>query len=50
MEMTRKRLEVIGRKFHIETSVEISEAFPGRPNPGTRVCIVVPVGYNNIRN
>ena len=43
-EMTRKRLENIGKKMNIVTSVEFSEAFPGNPNPGTRVVIVVPVG------
>ncbi len=46
MGMTRKRLKVIGRKFHVETSVEISEAYPGASNPGTRVRIVVPIAYN----
>ncbi|NQV02582.1 MAG: histidine kinase [Bacteroidia bacterium] len=44
LEMTRKRLEIIGKKMNVKTSVEFSEAFPGSPNPGTRVVIVVPVG------
>lgn len=43
MEMTRKRLEIIGKKRNVETFVELFDAFPGRPNPGTRVIIVVPV-------
>jgi len=47
MGMTRKRLQVIGKRFHVETSVEISEVSPGNPNPGTRVSIVVPVSYSN---
>ncbi len=44
MGMTRKRLEIIGKKMNVKTSVEFSEAFPGSPNPGTRVVIIVPVG------
>ncbi|MBL7114035.1 MAG: histidine kinase [Bacteroidales bacterium] len=44
MGMTRKRLEILGKKMNVETSIEFSEAFPGSPNPGTRVVIVVPVG------
>ena len=42
--MIRKRLEIIGKKMNVETSVEFSEAFPGSPNPGNRVVMVVPVG------
>lgn len=46
MEMTRKRLKIIGRKFHVETSIEISEAAPDKTNPGTRLRIVVPIAYS----
>lgn len=46
MGITRKRLKVIGRKFHVETSIEITEASPDKPNPGTRVRIVVPIAYS----
>ncbi len=45
MAMTRKRLEIIGRRMNIQTSVAISEASPGTANPGTRVVIFVPVSY-----
>jgi two-component sensor histidine kinase len=44
MEMTRKRLEILGRKFSVKTCLNFSEMFPGNPNPGTRVEMVVPVG------
>lgn len=44
MEMTRKRLEILGRKFSVKTFLNFSEMFPGTPNPGTRVELVVPVG------
>jgi two-component sensor histidine kinase len=43
MDMTRKRLEILGKRFSVETSIEFSETSPGNPNPGTRVKLVVPV-------
>ena len=43
MEMTRKRLELLGRKYAVKTTIEFSEAFPGNPNPGTRVVIIIPI-------
>lgn len=45
MNMTRKRLEIIGKKMNVETSVNISETSPGEPNPGTLVVIIVPYSY-----
>ena len=42
MEMIRKRLELLGRKHAVNTRVELSEAFPGTENPGTRVTMVIP--------
>jgi nitrate/nitrite-specific signal transduction histidine kinase len=42
MDIIRKRIEILGKKLQITTSVEITEAFPGNPNPGTSVVIVVP--------
>jgi ligand-binding sensor domain-containing protein/two-component sensor histidine kinase len=43
MEMTRKRLELLGKKFSIRTKIEFFEAYPGKTNPGTRVEVVLPV-------
>ncbi len=45
MEMTRKRIEILGRKFKVQTSLEISDVSPGSHNPGTRIAIVLPVSY-----
>ena len=45
MEMTRKRLELLGKKFSIKTAIEFFETYPGSANPGTKVVLVVPVGY-----
>jgi len=45
MSMTQKRLEILGKRMNVQTSVTISESSPESPNPGTRVVIVVPVSY-----
>jgi two-component sensor histidine kinase len=44
MEMTRKRLELLGKKFSIKTAIEFFETYPGALNPGMRVVLVVPIG------
>lgn len=44
MEMTRKRLELLGKKFSIKTAIEFFETYPGTANPGTKVVLVMPVG------
>ena len=43
MEMTRKRLELLGKKLNIATGIEFCEAIPGNVHPGTKVVLVVPV-------
>ncbi|MCX6270626.1 MAG: histidine kinase [Bacteroidetes bacterium] len=48
IEMTRKRLEIIGRRLFVKTSVSYSEQSPGIPNPGTRVDLIVPVTYSEV--
>jgi sugar lactone lactonase YvrE len=45
MEMTKKRIEILGKKYNVPTSLEVTEAFPSSSNPGTRVTIVLPVSY-----
>ena len=47
MELTRKRLQILGSKMHVNTSVEISEATPGNPNPGTLVTLIMPFSYGD---
>lgn len=47
MEMTKKRIEILGKKYKVETSLEVGEASPGSPNPGTRVTVVLPVSYGD---
>jgi LytS/YehU family sensor histidine kinase len=46
MEMTRKRLELLGKKLNVPAGIEFRETFPGSPNPGTEVVLVVPFSYN----
>ena len=46
LEMTRKRLEILGKKFSVKTAIEFSETSPGLPNPGTRIVVVVPFTYS----
>jgi hypothetical protein len=45
MEMTRKRLELLGKKYSVKTRVDFSEVIPGKLNPGTRVELVIPFIY-----
>jgi hypothetical protein len=45
MEMTKKRIDILGKKYKVATSLEVTEAFPSSPNPGTRVTVVLPVSY-----
>lgn len=47
LDLNRKRLELLGKKFNVVTWIEFSEAFPNRENPGTRVEIVVPYSYTD---
>jgi len=36
-----ERLELLGKKYNLDTGMEISEVDPGNPLPGTRVEFVV---------
>ncbi len=42
MNLTLKRLELIGKKMKVKTSIITSDLHPGNPYPGTKVEIVVP--------
>jgi len=46
LEMTRKRLHLLGLKFKVATRIDFSETFPGNENPGTKVEIILPFKYN----
>jgi LytS/YehU family sensor histidine kinase len=40
--LIKKRLELLGKKFKTETSIDFSEYKPGHENPGTHVVLIVP--------
>lgn len=46
MDVIRKRLEILGKKMKVETSMNITDAYPGNLNPGTRVVLAVPFSGN----
>ncbi len=43
MNITKKRLELLSRKYNIEAGYTYSEKFPGAHDPGTKVVIIVPL-------
>ncbi len=45
IEMTKKRIEILGKKYKVATSLEVTDASPASSNPGTRVTVVLPVSY-----
>ena len=42
LDLTRKRIDLLGRKFNVPARIDFTEAFQGKENPGTRVEMVVP--------
>ncbi len=42
MDLTMKRLELIGKKLKVETSITNAPMHPDSPYPGTKVAIIVP--------
>jgi len=45
IDITRKRLNLLGQKYGIKTGITYKEKSPGLPNPGTRIEIIVPVQF-----
>jgi len=42
-QITRKRLEILGKKYDLEATIHHEEVFPGSAFPGARIVIVVPI-------
>lgn len=42
-QITRKRLEILGKKYGLKTTIYHEEVFPGEAFPGARIIIVVPI-------
>jgi len=47
MDLTRKRINILGKKMGVNTAIRITDVFPGQPNPGTKVEIVVPCSIDS---
>ncbi len=47
MNITRKRLVLLSRKYSVKTGIEYTELLPGATNPGTKVVVFVPFLYGN---
>lgn len=45
IEMTRNRIEILGKKYKVQTLLEVFETNPGDATPGTRVRLVLPVSF-----
>jgi hypothetical protein len=45
LNITKKRLVLLGQKYGISTGVEFCENYPGAFNPGTKATIIVPFIY-----
>jgi hypothetical protein len=48
MNLTQKRLELIGAKHNVKTFLSVEELFFGQVNPGTKVMILVPILKNGV--
>ena len=45
MELTRKRISLIGERMNTETKLYTEDLNPGTKNPGTRITIIVPATF-----
>ena len=46
MQINGKRLDLLGKKYGTQASINYSECLPGNPNPGTMATVIVPFTYN----
>ena len=46
MQINGKRLDLLGKKYATQASINYSECLPGNPNPGTMATVIVPFTYN----
>lgn len=45
MELTKKRLEILSKKYNVKSGYFTSELYPGQSNPGTIITLVVPITF-----
>ncbi|HYQ58878.1 MAG TPA: histidine kinase [Draconibacterium sp.] len=41
--LTNKRIQLIGDKYHVKTRLSCEELLPGAPNPGAKITLIVPI-------
>lgn len=41
--LTQKRIQLIGEKYHVKTKIEYADLYPGEPNPGAKITILLPI-------
>ena len=49
MELTQKRLQIIGERFKVKTNIQIEELYHGETNPGTKITLTVPFSLDDIQ-
>lgn len=45
MQIIQKRLDLLGKKYHVNTSMRVEECFRQQSRPGTRIELIVPFLY-----
>ena len=41
--LTQKRIQLIGEKYHVKTQLSYEELYPGETNPGAKISLLVPI-------
>ncbi|QIA06849.1 sensor histidine kinase [Draconibacterium halophilum] len=41
--LTQKRIQLIGEKYHVKTTLYYEELYPGKTNPGAKITLLVPI-------
>ncbi|MBU1013462.1 MAG: histidine kinase, partial [Bacteroidetes bacterium] len=50
IDLTKKRLELLGKRYKVRTKLIISELYPGQSNPGARITFIFPTIFSNSWN
>lgn len=47
IDLTKKRLKLLGKRYNVRTKLIISELYPGQSNPGTKIDLIFPTTFSN---
>jgi len=50
IDLTKKRLKLLGKRYKVRTKLIISELYPGQSNPGARITFIFPIIFSNSWN